>query len=95
MYTLTLTKAEREAFDWVGDRYATGNEVAELLCDCIPDGIEWGDDGDWNCDKDVEFKIPEHIAWQIKELAEEEKYLWPCFSPELTRKMNGLVERIV
>lgn len=94
MYTLTLTKSERAAFDWVGNRYATGNEVSNLLIDCIPDD-ELENDGDWNCDKDITFQIPEHIAWQIRELSDEEDNLWPCFSPGLKRKMNEFIERIV
>ena len=35
MYSLTLTADERQAFDWVGDRYNSG-KVADLLLDCIP-----------------------------------------------------------
>lgn len=89
MYTLTLTKSERNAFDWVGNRYMTGNEVADLLCECLPP------DKDWDREIDVEFKIPESIAWQIKDLSDCEDSLWPCFSEELTRKMNSLIERIV
>jgi len=65
MYTLTLTADERRAFDWVGDRYNSG-KVASLLRDCIPEDREWSDDGD------ITFTIPEHIAWEINELAEEE-----------------------
>ena len=30
MYNLTLTADERQAFDWVGDRYNSG-KVADLL----------------------------------------------------------------
>jgi hypothetical protein len=64
-----LTAAERWAFDWVADRY-NSSKVAELLMDCIPDDREWGDDGD------MTFSIPEHVAWQIDQLAEEEGYSW-------------------
>jgi hypothetical protein len=62
MYSLTLTADERRAFDWVGDRYNSG-KVAELLMDCFPDDREWDDDGA------ITFQIPEHVAWEIKELA--------------------------
>jgi hypothetical protein len=44
MYTLTLTADERRAFDWVCDRYNSGN-VADLLLDCLPEDREWGDYG--------------------------------------------------
>ena len=58
---------ERQAFDWVGDRYNSG-KVSDLLLDCLPEDGEWSDDGD------ITFDIPEHVAWQINELAEEEGY---------------------
>ena len=74
MYTLTLTADERRAFDWVGSRYNSG-KVADLLSDCLPEDREWSDEGD------ISFVIPEHVAWEINELAEEEDYSWACFAP--------------
>ena len=88
MYSLTLTPGERQAFDWVGDRYNSG-KVADLLIDCIPEDREWGDDSD------ITFTIPEHVAWQINELAEEEGYTWVCFAPALEAKLNDLCWSIV
>ncbi len=63
MYSLTLTADERQAFDWVGSRFNSG-EVADLLLDCMPEDREWSDD------TDITFNIPEHVAWQINELAQ-------------------------
>jgi len=54
-YSPTLTKEERRAFDWVGDRYNCG-KVAGLLLDCIPEARPGSDDGD------ITFTIPEHVA---------------------------------
>jgi hypothetical protein len=88
MYQLLLTKAERDAFDWVGDRYAAG-EVARLLLDCMPEDAAWGDEGE------IVFTVPEHVAWEINRLAEEEEYLWPCFAPDLSRKLNDFCQAIV
>ena len=88
MYTLTLTADERQAFDWVGDRYNSG-KVADLLLDCIPEDREWGDDAD------ITFLIPEHVAWEINELAEDEDYAWACFAPALVAKLNDLCWGIV
>jgi hypothetical protein len=88
VYDLTLKADERRAFDWVGDRYNSG-KVADLLLDCIPDDREWSDDDD------ITFDIPEHIAWQINELAEAEGYSWPCFAPDLAEKLNELCWNIV
>ncbi len=88
MYTLTLTADERRAFDWVGDRYNSG-KVARLLTDCIPEDREWSDDAD------ITFTIPEHVAWEINELAEEEDHTWACFAPSLAGKLNDLCWSIV
>jgi hypothetical protein len=88
MYHLTLTVDERQAFDWVGDRYNSGN-VADLLIDCLPEGSEWSDESD------LTFHIPEHVAWQINELAQEEGYAWACFAPSLATKLSELCWGIV
>ncbi len=87
MYPLTLTADERKAFDWVGYRYAAG-EIKDLLFDCISTD-------DWDCNDSVEYQIPEHVAWRLKELAEGESYAFPCFSDELKLKMIRFCESIV
>ncbi len=83
-----LTAEERRAFDWVGDRYNSGN-VASLLLDCILEDRAWSDDGD------ITFPIPEHVAWEIRDLAEEEDFSWACFAPPLVSKLNDLCSSIV
>jgi hypothetical protein len=88
MYTLTLTADERRAFDWVGHRHNSG-KVADLLMGGIPENREWDDDGD------ITFQIPEHVAWEIDELAEEEGYSWACFYPALATKLNDFCRGIV
>ncbi len=88
MYTLVLTSDERRAFDWVGDRYNAG-QVASMLIDHLPEDREWADEGD------ITFDLPEHVAWEIQRLAEEEDLLWPCFSPELRSKLNDFLGQIV
>lgn len=88
-YSLTLSSGEREAFDWVGGRYATGDEVGSLLRDCLPEGKEWDDDGD------IEFDVPEHVAWEIDRLAKSEDGTWTCFDDELRDKMIEFCDDIV
>jgi hypothetical protein len=84
LYNLILTADERRAFDWVGDRYVAG-AVADLLLGSIPEGqLDWEDDGD------ITFILPEHVAWQVRDLAEEEGSAWPCFAPDLAGKLNDL-----
>jgi hypothetical protein len=53
------------------------------LIGCIPEEREWSEDGD------ITFLIPEHVAWEINELAEEECYSRACFAPALAGKLNG------
>jgi hypothetical protein len=88
MYTLTLTSDERGAFDWVGNRYNSG-QIADLLLDLMPENRDWTDE------TDIAFDIPEHVAWQINELAEQEGYSWACFTPDLAGKLNELCWSIV
>ncbi len=87
MYSLMLTAEERRAFDWVGDRYSAG-KVTGLLLDCIPEDRAWSDDGDIT-------PIPEHVEWEIRDLAEEEDFSWACFAPQLVSKVNDLCWSIV
>lgn len=89
-YKLTLSLSEREAFRFIGDRYATGMGVARLLyLYCMFGGDQWEQEGN------ITFDIPEHIAWQIQDLSEQEEHRWPFLSSELADKMRTLVESIV
>lgn len=89
MYQLTLTSDERKAFDWVGHRYDTGDDVAMRLRQCLAECHEWDDAGD------ITFSIPENVAWEINERSEMEDNLWPCFADELTAKMQAFCDSIV
>jgi hypothetical protein len=89
MYTLILTLDERMAFDWVGDRYQTGYRTRVEIEKGIPEGKNWDDEGE------ITFLIPESAAWRISELAQDEEFLFPCFSPELTEKMMSFLAVIV
>lgn len=90
VYSLTLTQEERNAIDFVGYRYATGDDLFRLLMEC-----EWTPEEDWDCYIPLTFEVPEHIAWQICDLAEEEDNLWPLFSEEFASKMQTFVDSIV
>ena len=89
VYTLTLSRPERQAFDWLGDRYGTGEPIAVTLRGCLPDDAEWTQRGD------ITFQIPEHEAWTIAEHAREEGDMWPCFAPGLAAKMSHFTSSIV
>lgn len=95
-YSLTLSKKERDAIDFVGDRYSTGYDLKQALSKAAkqPTDTEWEEDGD------ITFAIPEHVAWEIKELAEQEgggegKYSFPLFAPALVSKFISFLDKIV
>jgi hypothetical protein len=88
-YTLTLSGPERRAFDWLGDRYGTGEPIASILRGCLPDDCEWMQAGD------ITFLIPEHEAWLIAARAWEEVDTWPCFAPRLAAKMTNFTSSLV
>jgi hypothetical protein len=92
MYRLVLTPDERAAIDFVGNRYAHGDELYSLLwgeCFSYPETLCWDD-----C-QDIGFKIPEIVAWDIRTIGEECQYRWDCFSPELAEKMTKFCMDIV
>lgn len=89
-YILTLTKAERDAIDFVGDRYVHGFQLRELLWQgCLsrwPDGCEWYHHGE------VTFTLPEHVAWQVCEMVEQGLDL---FSEDFCSKLHNFCEKVV
>lgn len=79
MYKLILTPEERKAIDWIGGRYAHGYDLYhELVQNC-------DQDGDWESDDLVSFRIPEHIAWSISELIDQDNLA--CFAESLKIKL--------
>lgn len=93
MYTLTLTSEERKAFDWVGYCYNNGDKMSDILNDC--ECLTTPEDFEWCEDVDVTFDVPEFLAWEINQLAQEDDYLWPCFGLALARKMNEFIGKII
>jgi hypothetical protein len=90
MYSLTLTKSERDAFDWVGGRYdSSGDAMARLI------RTGTGPDDSWFEPGDVTFNIAEHIAWEMNDLAYAEDYQFTCFSADLHSKMMDFLGKIV
>jgi hypothetical protein len=89
-YKLTLTQAERAAFDWIGNRYSNGDEMRRII-----EQYPVNPDDTWDSVGPVTFDLPEHAAWDIAFRAEQEDNLFPCFAPDLTRKMYALLDSIV
>lgn len=95
MYTLTLTKSERDAIDWVGYRYGHGDELRAILENAMRKI-----NPDYDCDKweeriDTTFQIPEYLAWDICDIAEECEYRWDCFAPELAEKLTNFCMGVI
>ncbi len=92
MYALTLTAGERKALDWIGNRYAHGDDLYRLLwgkCKATPD------DADWDDSRPITFAVPEHVAWQIRDMGEDCDYCWDCFADPLCDKLNTFCGEIV
>jgi hypothetical protein len=89
MYTLTLTHEERKAFDWVGHRYAAGIVGDLLTANCMSEHDYWDINGD------ITFEIPENVAWEIQDEFRTDDAMFPCFSPELSAKLQEFLDKIV
>jgi hypothetical protein len=50
------------------------------------------EDAEWYSEGDITFAVPEAVAWEIAEMAEER---WPCFAPSLAEKRNAFCAAIV
>ncbi len=90
-YCLTLTASERKAIDWVGTRYATGWD----LYHCLFVQSKQSPEVDWDDDGEITFTIPEHVAWKIADLHEQEDSSWPCYADEFCAKLDALLDSIV
>ena len=94
MYNLLLTKDERSAIDWIGNRYDHGDDLRGLLTECemIADEVE-SEDIEWSGDYEIEFLIPEHVAWAINEIIDDSNL--ECFSTELVCKLLYFANSVV
>lgn len=91
MYKLTLTLPERQAIDWVGHRYAHGNDLFHLLSQCRSDD----DSIDWDEKQDIVYHVPEHVAWEINNIADQCGFQWDCFGVEFCEKLNSFCDKII
>ena len=94
MYNLLLTSDERSAIDWVGNRYDHGDNLRSLLtgCEMIADEVE-SEDIEWSGDYEIEFLVPESVAWSINEIIDEGNL--ECFAIELVRKLLDFANSVV
>ena len=90
-YELTLTYGDRSAIDFIGDRYPHGVELWDLLTECGTDADDVFED--WEDTGGITFYVPEHIAWEIKNLIGPGP--WELFSDAFCENLNNFLERIV
>lgn len=91
--SLTLTKAERAAMDWVGGRYSHGFALCEFLCDCQTNRDD--EDDIWDYDGDVTFTVPEHLAWSIVDIINEDDQSLACFAGPFADKLREFANNVV
>ena len=94
MYSLLLTKDERSAIDWIGNRYDHGDDLKGLLTECemTADDVE-SEDIEWSGDYEIEFTVPEHVAWAINEIVDNGSL--ECFSIDLVCKLLYFANSVV
>lgn len=87
-YQLTLTYDQRRGIDFVGHRNRNGNDLYDILMECIPEDVEWGEK------KTITFNVPEHLAWEILQIREDEDG-WPYFVESFVQIMENFCDKIV
>jgi hypothetical protein len=87
-YKLILTHQERRAIDFVGYRYPNGDDFCKLLLEA-----SWELDVDWSDPTDIIFEIPEHLAWEIRDLLVDDQLT--LFADELRVKIYDFCFAVV
>lgn len=93
MYSLTLSKSERLAIDFVGRRYPEGHDFYKLLCCAGRSPV----DADWDDPREITFTMPEHLAWEVRDLLDAKgcNYGAALFANEFRNKLIEFCEYIV
>lgn len=87
--SLTLTLGERQALDWVGNRYATGDDLYKHLwvyCE------QSDDEQDWDDPRPMTFLFNQDNLDETYRICGEEDFLYPCFAPALVQKFEDLLQ---
>jgi hypothetical protein len=92
-YTLTLTRDDRRAIDWIGGRYRHGDELFQLLCDCRWEAADADGAEDWDSHGGLTFHVPEYVAWELSDIIDADGLA--CFGRELCDKLRAFQGRIV
>ncbi len=85
-FQLTLTRGERKAIDWVGFRYAHGDDLSDLLYLCYVQDYE---NDPWHLDGDMTFDLEAYHVEKLQAIIVEDNLA--CFSEDLRHKLNSVV----
>jgi len=94
-YKLTLTESELKAIRFAGYRYYTGDDFMKILNSCNQTNDPNFDSCKTSNGTDITYTIPEHKAWDIKELFELEDLRFPLFSDDFKAKLLKLYDSII
>lgn len=82
--------------DWIGGRYFWGDQLGSLLTgDCFTLDNDTEHRTEWDDSEDITFRVPENIAWTIRDNLEAEDSWMPCAGSELSAKLRQFCDRIV
>ncbi len=90
-YRITLTAGERKALDWVGGRDWTGYDLYHCLWvqSTQEPEMDWDDPGEMTC------IVPEHVAWKIRDMWEDNGEIIPHLADEFASKLLNFIMNIV
>lgn len=92
MYSITLSKEDRQAVDWIGSSYSHGSDLKQILeseeVNAIPDES-------WDSDLAITYHLPEYKAWELKEIVEEGNLDCINLGSNLAQQLTQLMLAIV
>lgn len=90
MYTLTLTRGERLAIDFVGGRYDHGDDLQRMLNSVH---CEQAVTHNWDDDVDFVYEFEEFEAWEFRDAYHESRF--DLFADSFRRKLYAFMDAIV
>lgn len=92
MYFMTLTKSDRQAIDWIGDRYSHGSDLKKIL---ESEEVKATPDQPWDSDLAITYHLPEYKAWELQEIVEEGNLDCINLASNLAQQLTQLILSIV
>jgi hypothetical protein len=95
MHSITLTKPERSAIDWVGHRYRHGDDLRDVLeqAEVTNNVVGLDFNESWPGECDLTFNLTEAQAWEVQTIINEDPRL-ACFADGLAGKLHEFCSKI-